>query len=188
MQIIQSIQRRIYEIRGERIILDRDVAALYGVETKRLSEAVKRNHLRFPPDFMFRLTREEFQTIKNQADAVEMHDKALRPQIATLETARGRHSKYLPCAFTEQGIAMLSSVLHAKKAIALNIAIMRAFAEIRKMMLQQNFMQEQLKEIKERLGGHDAQLNQIYEALENLLNEKAGERKWDNRERIGFIY
>jgi hypothetical protein len=97
-----------------------------------------------------------------------------------------RPNAALPYAFTEQGIAMLSGVLHSGKAIQMNIAIMRAFVEIRKILLRENDFKIQLQEIKERLGTHDAQLNQIYDAMENLLDEKAAERKWEERERIGF--
>ena len=91
----------------------------------------------------------------------------------------------MPYAFTEQGVAMLSGVLNSDKAINMNIAIMRAFVEVRRVLLQQSDL-EQLKEIKERLGEHDVQLNQIYDAMENLLDEKAAQRKWEDRERIGF--
>ena len=91
-----------------------------------------------------------------------------------------------PYAFTEQGVAMLCGVLNSNKAIDMHVAIMRAFVEIKKILLRQNNIKEQLKEIKERLGEHDAQLNQIYDAMENLLDEKASQRKWEDRERIGF--
>ena len=92
----------------------------------------------------------------------------------------------MPYAFTEQGVAMLSGILNSDKAINMNIAIMRAFVEVRKVLLQQNDIREQLKIIKDRLGEHDAQLNQIYDAMENLLDEKAARIKWDERDRIGF--
>ena len=170
MQIIQSIQNRIYELRGERIMLDRDLAILYEIETKFLNLAVKRNLKRFPPDFMFQLTKEEFDS--------------LRLQIATSNRRGG--NRYLPYAFTEQGVAMLSGIINSDKAISMNIAIMRAFVAVRQVLLQQTDLKTQLKEIKERIGEHDVQLNQIYEAMENLLDEKAAERKWEERERIGF--
>jgi len=92
----------------------------------------------------------------------------------------------LPYAFTEQGVAMLSGILNSDKAINMNIAIMRAFVEVRRILLQQNDLKEQLKQIKDRIGEHDVQLNQIYDALENLLDDKIAQRKWDERERIGF--
>ena len=198
MQIIQTIQNRIYEIRGERVMLDFDLAQLYEVETKVLNQAVKRNIKRFPEDFMFQLTKEEFEALRFQIDTLENADSirsqivtlenntSLRSQFASLKTGRGKHSKYTPYVFTEQGVAMLSGILHSDKAINMNIAIMRAFVEVRKIFLQKIDIREQFKEIKERLGEHDVQLNQIYDAMENLLDEKAAERKWEERERIGF--
>lgn len=92
----------------------------------------------------------------------------------------------MPYAFTEQGVAMLSGVLNSDKAINMNISIMRAFVEVRKALLMQTDFKEQLRQIKERLGGHDVQLSQIYDAMENLLDEKAAHKKWDDRDRIGF--
>ena len=185
MQIIQSIQNRIYEIRNERVMLDFDLAQLYEVETKILNQAVKRNIKRFPIDFMFQLTKDEYEYLRFQIEASEAVN-SLRSQIVTLKTGRGQHRKFMPYAFTEQGVAMLSGVLNSDKAINMNIAIMRAFVEIRKVLLKQNDLKTQLKEIKERLGEHDVQLNQIYDAMENLLDEKAAQRKWEDRERIGF--
>jgi len=185
MQIIRSIQNRIYEIRGERVMLDRDLADLYEIETKSLNLAVRRNIKRFPPDFMFQLTKEEYDSLRFQIETLETNNP-LRSQIATLKTGRGQHSKYLPYAFTEQGVAMLSGVLNSDKAINMNIAIMRAFVEIRKILLMQNDLKEQLRELKDQVGNHDAQLNQIYDAIENLLDEKVSQRKWEERERIGF--
>jgi hypothetical protein len=184
MNIIKSIQNRIYEIRGERVMLDRDLAALYETETKALNLAVKRNIKRFPKDFMFRLTHEEFESLRFQIETSEKSSNPLRLQN---ETSKGRGgTRYLPYAFTEQGVAMLSGILNSDKAITMNIAIMRAFVEVRHVLLLQNDIREQLKHIKERIGEHDVQLNQIYDALENLLDEKAAQRKWDDRERIGF--
>jgi ORF6N domain len=165
-------------------MLDRDLAALYETETKRLTEAVKRNTNRFPSDFMFQLTKGEAEFLRFQIENLD--NNSLRSQFATLENGRGKHSKYLPCAFTEQGIAMLSGVLNSEKAISMNIAIMRAFVEVRKVLLMQSDLKQQLRQIKDRLGEHDVQLNQIYDAMENLLDEKAAQRKWDDRERIGF--
>jgi phage regulator Rha-like protein len=104
----------------------------------------------------------------------------------TLKTGRGQHRKYLPYAFTEQGVAMLSGVLNSERAIQMNIAIMRAFVEIRKIIIRETDLKEQLQQIKDRIGEHDAQLNQIYDAIENLLDEKVSQRKWDERDRIGF--
>ena len=114
-----------------------------------------------------------------QIETLENSD-SLRSQIVTLNS-RGQHSKYLPYVFTEQGVAMLSGVLHSDKAIAMNIAIMRAFVEIRQIIFKENDLKEQLRQVKERLGEHDAQLNHIYDAMENLLDEKASQRIWNNR-------
>lgn len=185
MRIIKSIQNRIYELRGERVMIDRDLAALYEIETKALNLAVKRNIKRFPKDFMFQLTSSEWEDIRFQIETLESGD-SLRLQNVTLKKGRGQHTKYMPYAFTEQGVAMLSGVLNSDKAISMNIAIMRAFVEIRKILIQENDLKTQLKEIKERIGEHDVQLNQIYDAMENLLDEKAGQKKWEERERIGF--
>jgi len=187
MQIIRSIQNRIYELRGERVMLDFDLAALYEVETKVLNQAVKRNIKRFPEDFMFRLTRDEWHNLRSQfvTSSVQTFDNQ-NNQRSQIVTSSYGGLRYLPYAFTEQGVAMLSGILNSDKAINMNIAIMRAFVEIRKILLKENDIKEQLKEIKDRLGEHDVQLNQIYDAMENLLDEKAEQRKWGERERIGF--
>lgn len=133
---------------------------------------------------MFQLTIEELESLRTQIATSNDNLKPLRLQIATSKQRGG--SRYLPYVFTEQGVAMLSGILNSDKAISMNIAIMRAFVEVRKILLLQNDLKEQLKEIKERLGGYDVQLTQIYDAMENLLDEKAAERKWNDRERIGF--
>lgn len=181
MQLIQSIQSRIYEIRGERVMLDRDLAVLYETETKFLNLAVKRNIKRFPEDFMFQLTKEEFERL--QVETSEESTLPLRLQIAT---SKKGGSRYLPYVFTEQGVAMLSGILNSDKAINMNIAIMRAFVAIRKVLIKQTDIKEQLSEIKERIGEHDVQLNEIYDAMENLLDENIAKKKWEERQRIGF--
>lgn len=186
MRIIRSIQNRIYEIRGERVMLDRDLAALYEVETRVFNQAVKRNIKRFPKDFMFQLTKAEWENIRLQVEPLEDQQSPLRSQIVILNTGRGQHSKYLPYAFTEQGIAMLSGILNSDKAIKMNIAIMRAFVEVRRILLQQADIKEQLRLIQQRITEHDMQLSQIYDSIENLLDEKAAQRKWEDRVRIGF--
>jgi phage regulator Rha-like protein len=185
MNIIKSIQNRIYEIHGQRVMLDFDLAALYEVPTKVLNQAVKRNIKRFPRDFMFRLTAAEWQDVRSQIVTTYETSMTMRSQNVTASQSK-RNTNITPYAFTEQGVAMLSGILNSDKAIAMNIAIMRAFIEIKKILLQESDLKMQLKAIKERLGEHDAQLNQIYDAMENLLEEKAAERKWDERKRIGF--
>ena len=181
MQIIQSIQNRIYDLRGERVMLDFDLSSLYEVETRILNQAVKRNIDRFPDDFMFQLTQSEFEKIK-----LELQNNQVMSSQIVMTYPNKRPNSALPYAFTEQGVAMLSGVLRSPKAIQMNIAIMRAFVDVRKLILKQTNMKQQLQEIKERLGEHDAQLNQIYDAMENLLDEKAAQRKWEDRVRIGF--
>lgn len=185
MQVIQAIQNRIYEIRGERVMLDYDLASMYEVQTKVLNQAVKRNIKRFPKDFMFRLTLEEWQAMRSNIVTAYEPTTALRSQIVTAYQAK-RNTNVTPYAFTEQGVAMLSGVLNSDRAINMNIAIMRAFVEVRRILLQQTDIKEQLRLIQERITEHDVQLNQIYDSIENLLDDKAEQRKWDNRDRIGF--
>jgi hypothetical protein len=182
MEIIRSIQNRIYEIRGERVMLDFDLAALYEVETKALNQAVKRNIDRFPEDFMFQLSPLEWSSIRSQS--VTTSAQSINYQSVRNQANRGY--RQIPYAFTEQGIAMLSGVLRSERAVQMNIAIMRAFVAIRKIVLLQHEAKEQLKQIKEKIEEHDIQLAQIYNAIENLLDEKAAQRKWEERERIGF--
>lgn len=169
---LQIIQEKIYSLRGQKVMLDFDLAVLYQVETRRLKEAVRRNFRRFPADYMYELTDAEY--------------RSLRSQIATLKMGRGTHAKYAPFAFTEQGIAMLSGVLHSDVAVEMNISIMRAFIAMRQVLSQYNDLAEKVVRIQEQVGSHQEQLHQIYEAIENLLDQKAAEESWRERERIGF--
>lgn len=182
MNIIRSIQNRIYEIRSERVMFDFDLAALYEVETRVLNQAVKRNIKRFPKDFMFQLTKEEFEHLKSQI--VTSNPSSQFVMMGTL--LQNRTGKYLPYAFTEQGVAMLSGILNSDIAINMNIAIMRAFVEIRRLTLHQTDIKEQLKAIQQHIGEHDTQLSAIYDAIENLLDDKVAQKKWEERDRIGF--
>lgn len=162
-------------------MLDFDLASLYEVETRVLNQAVKRNIKRFPDDFMFQLTAIEWQDIQSQIATMDKPN--LMSQIVTSSWGGTRK---LPYAFTEQGVAMLSGVVNSEKAINMNIAIMRAFVDVRKILLKQSNINEQLTEIKERIGEHDVQLNELYDAMENLIDEKIALLKWNDRERIGF--
>jgi phage regulator Rha-like protein len=137
-------------------MLDSDLAELYGVETKRLKEQVRRNILRFPKDFMFVLSDGE--------------ETLLRSQIATLE-GKEKHSKYLSMAFTEQGVAMLSSVLNSKRAIDVNIAIMRAFVKMREILATNKEFSVKLKIIEDQLAEHDEQFRVVFEAIKQLFKE-----------------
>ena len=137
MNEIQTIQSKIFELRGQRVMLDFDLASMYGVETRRLNEQVKRNIERFPEDFMFQLTQVEWNILRCQIGtsniAENQKDSVLTSQNATLKKGRGQHKKYMPYAFTENGVAMLSSVLRSPLAIQVNIGIMRAFTEFRRL-------------------------------------------------------
>jgi hypothetical protein len=150
------VERKIYEIRSEKVMLDFDLAAMYGVETKRLKEAVRRNMSRFPYDFMFELTWEEVIS--------------LRSQIASLEEMKtGKHSKYLPFAFTEQGVAMLSGILNSEQAIAVNVSIMRAFVLMRKYALSHQELTLKLRELEKK---YDQKFLDVYEAIDFMSAEK----------------
>jgi len=149
-----AIEKRIYIIRGRQVMLDEDLADLYSVETKRLIEQVKRNLERFPDDFMFQLRKDEAA--------------ALRSQIATSNAGRGGR-RYAPYVFTEQGVAMLSSVLRSKTAIAVNIEIMRAFVELRRIASSYAAIEKRLEQIELGMGEHDEQLEQIFGALRQLI-------------------
>ena len=137
MNELEELRTRIHEIRGIQVMLDKDLAELYGVEVKNLNKAVKRNIDRFPPDFMFQLTKEELNT--------------LRFQNGTLKAGRGEHTKYLPYVFTEFGVAMLSSVLRSEIAIQVNIRIMRAFVAVRKYFAMQGSEHDELEDRIKRL-------------------------------------
>ena len=185
MQIIRSIQNRIYELRGERVMLDRDLAALYETEIKVLNQSVKRNSQRFPADFMFQLTKEELDSLRFQFETLENRNP-LRSQFVTLKAGRGEHAKYLPYAFTELGVAMLSSVLNNPKAIQINIIIMRTFVAIRQNVLISNELAREMDEIRKTVSNHGEQLNLVYEVIESFLDAKAEQQNWEGRERIGF--
>jgi phage regulator Rha-like protein len=168
---ITVIQQRIYEVRGQKVMLDFDLAELYDVETKRLKEAVRRNKVRFPVDFMFQLTKKEFDS--------------LRSQIATSNKRGG--TRYMPFAFTEQGVGMLSAVLNSGKAVQMHIAIVRAFVALKEFALNYKDLAGQIHAIRKTVTSHSEQLNQIYDAIENMLEEKEEKkRSWNERERIGF--
>lgn len=200
------IRDKIYDIRGQKVMLDFDLAALYGVETKVFNQAVKRNINRFPEDFMFQLTAKEWRmsqivtSLEEEKDTFQVIDNQLkRGNWSQIVTSSGKESKsekpdlkkhrgktYLPYAFTEHGVSMLASVLRSEKAVQMSIAVVRAFIALKQYVVRQDGISQQLQEIRDRLGEHDVQLNSIYEAIENLLDEKVGQRNWEDRERIGF--
>ena len=153
----EFIEQRIFVIRGYKVMLGMHLADLYGVTTKVLIQAVKRNIERFPEDFMFRLTQEELYS--------------LRSQIVTLKNARGRgqHIKYLPYAFTEQGVAMLSSVLRSKRAVQVNITIMRAFVKLRQILTSHKELAQKLEEHEKRIDTHDHHIIAIFDIIKELM-------------------
>ncbi|MBP5369922.1 MAG: ORF6N domain-containing protein [Bacteroidales bacterium] len=156
-----NIENKILVIRGQQVMLDRDLAELYGVETKRLNEQVRRNTERFPEEFMFQLTRNELESVKSQ--------------IATLkndsnESLRGKHSKYLPYAFTEQGCAMLSSVIRSETAIQVSIKIMDAFVAMRHFLQNNAQIFAELKSVRHHQIETDVQLNETNRRIDELFD------------------
>jgi hypothetical protein len=150
---VERIERLIHLVRGEKVLLDADLAQLYGVETKALNRAAKRNRSRFPPDFMFRLNAEEAVILKCQ--------------IGTSSSGYGGR-RYLPYAFTEQGVAMLSSVLRSERAVQVNVAIMRAFVSLRRMLAGNQALARKLAELERRLEGHDQAIKSLFDAIREL--------------------
>ncbi|RJQ48519.1 MAG: ORF6N domain-containing protein [Gammaproteobacteria bacterium] len=157
---MERIKQAIFLIRGHKVMLDSDLADLYEVEIKALNQAVKRNIGRFPDDFMFQLTAEEATR--------------LRSQIVTLKTGRGEHRKYLPYAFTEQGVAMLSSVLHSDRAIHVNIEIMRAFVRLRQMLASNVDLARKLVALEKK---YDAQFKAVFDAIRELMTPSEPKKK-----------
>ncbi|OIO07359.1 DNA-binding protein [Candidatus Falkowbacteria bacterium CG_4_9_14_3_um_filter_36_9] len=165
----EKIRNKILLIREQRVMLDRDLAEFYGVETKVLNQAVKRNIERFPGDFMFQLTEDEF--------------KNLRSQIVTSNSGGQR---YRPYVFTEMGIAMLSSILRSKKAIQINIAIMRVFVMVSRIINSSQDLAEKINELENKYNKHDKNIKDIFSALHILLKNK--EEEGLNKKEIGFNY
>lgn len=190
---LQLIHQKIFEIRGQKVMLDFDLAVLYEVETRIINQAVKRNSDRFPEDFMFRITKKEWSLMRSQfviaSEQMSDNEVAMRSQSVIASQVK-RNKSVTPYAFTEHGITMLASILKSDKAIKMNIAIVRAFITLKKFAIQYDGLLDQLDELRERIGGHDKQLNQIYTALENMLDKKVEEeikqQEWKDRKRIGF--
>jgi hypothetical protein len=161
---------RIRTIRGQKVLLDGDLAGLYGVSTKALMQAVRRNADRFPQDFMFRLSEQEV--------------RVLRSQTVTLDDSRGggrgQHSKYLPYAFTEQGVAMLSSVLRSRRAVQVNVEIMRAFVRLRGLIASNRALARRLDDLESK---YDGQFKVVFDAIRELMTPPASPPK----RRIGFV-
>ena len=166
---LQVIQTKIYEIRGQKVMLDYDLAELYEVETKRLNEAVKRNSERFPERFMFRLTTKEWEN--------------MRSQFATASAQSKRNAAVTPFAFTEHGVTMLASVLKSGKAIKVNIAIVEAFISLKEFALNYKELGAKLKELEKT---YNKQFKDVYEAINYLLKKDKQEESQKQRKRIGY--
>ena len=191
----ESIAPLVHWIRHEKVILDSDLAGLYGVETKVLNQAVKRNLDRFPEDFMFQFTAEEVaasrcqtgtlkdeagSTLKSQIVTSKEPDSASRSQTVTLK--RGQNVKYLPYAFTEQGVAMLSSVLRSTRAVEVNIAIMRTFVQLRRLMDGNRDLAKKIEAMEKK---YDEQFTVVFDAIKQLITADTT-RKAQPKRRIGF--
>jgi hypothetical protein len=184
---VEQVARRILYFRGEKVLLDFDLAVLYGVGVKVLNQAVKRNRERFPDDFMFQLTGEETQLLRSQLLRSDNRQVAENggpgtnwSQIVT-SSQKYRGTKYRPYAFTEEGVAMLSSVLKSKRAVKVNIAIMRAFVKLRQTLDANRQLARKFSELEERVGKHDDEIAAILEAIRQLMTPPERPRR-----EIGF--
>lgn len=166
---LKVIHNKIFEVRGMKVMLDFDLAVLYEVETRVLNQAVKRNISRFPSDFMFQLTEKEWLEL-NSSQFV-------------MSSTKHRGARYLPFAFTEQGLAMLSGVLNSEKAINVNISIMRAFVFLRQNALLNKDLEVQMKALEKK---YDKQFKDVYEALNYLINDKEEQKKEKLSQKIGY--
>ncbi|MDO8675742.1 MAG: ORF6N domain-containing protein [Candidatus Omnitrophota bacterium] len=167
---VEIIHSKIYLIRGHKVMFDKDLAELYNVETGHLNRAVSRNIDRFPEDFMFQLTKEEMDS--------------LRCQFGILK--RGQHIKYLPFVFTEQGIAMLSSVLKSKRAVQVNIQIIRVFVRLKELILSHKDLARKIEDLERKFGDHDAKIIHLFNEIRRLM---ATSEPLDNykRTKVGFV-
>jgi len=164
----EVIMSKIYFIRGQKVMIDRDLAELYGVETKRLKEAVRRNVSRFPEDFMFEMTNEEFLNWRTQFATSNADKMGLR---------------YVPFCFTEQGVTMLSCVLNSERAIQLNIQIIRIFTKIREVLTDKLSIKLDIEEIKKKLENHDKNIELLFSYLDELIEKQENPQP---RKRIGY--
>jgi len=162
---LPEIQKLIHVIRGRKVMLDRDLARLYGVETFNLNKAVRRNPDRFPPDFMFQLTPEEQASLRFQSGMLK----------------RGQHGKYLPLVFTQEGVAMLSSVLRSRRAAQVNVEIMRAFVHLQDLMFDRRKLVRRLDEMESQIAEHDDKIHAVFDVIRGLVEAPIRKRK-----NIGF--
>ena len=173
-----TIQNKIYEINGIKVMLDFDLAELYEVETRVLNQAIKRNIESFPEDFMFRLTKEDLEEMSSQSVMTSSSS-----QIVMMNLPKNRTGKYLPYAFTEHGVTMLASVLKSPKARKMNIAIVRAFVALRRTLLNVENLQSQIKDLEMK---YDSQFEDVFEAIQFLITENKELATQNERTKIGF--
>jgi len=174
----ELVINKIYHVRGQKVMFDFDLAELYGVETRSLNQSVKRNDSRFPGDFMFRLSKKEWESLRSQI--VISSGKSNSSQFV-MSSKKHRGTVYLPYVFTEQGVAMLSSVLKSETAIRVNIQIIRIFTRMREMIMNHKDILLQLEKIEKKLAGHDEDITLIFQYLKQLLNPPQPPRR-----KIGF--
>jgi len=165
--VVDQIEPLIRDIRGQKVLLDKDLATLYGVPTRTLNQAVKRNRARFPEDFRFQLTREE--------------QEALRSQNVILKKGRGQHYKYLPYAFTEHGAIMAATILNSPRAVEVSVFVVRAFVKLRRLALGHKELAAKLAELEARVAGHDDAIRQLVAAIRQLMAPPEKPKR-----RIGF--
>ncbi len=195
--IPEKIAPLVHFLRHEKVILDSDLAELYGVTTGALNQAVQRNLDRFPPDFMFQVTENELEILRSQIAISKNAEDSLRSQSVILNAKkdplrsqsailkRGQHRKYLPYAFTEQGVAMLSSVLRSPRAVEVNIAIMRTFVQLRRLMDSNGLLAEKIESLEAKYAEHDQQFQIIFDAIKQLIASDTAAKATPKRE-MGF--
>lgn len=166
---IDTLSDRIHLVRGQRVMLDSDLAELYGVTTKRFNEQVKRNADRFPADFMFQLTEEEGKSLRSQIATLNP-DESLRPQLAALKAGRGQHRKYLPYVFTEHGAIMAASVLNSPRAVEMSVFVVRAFVQLRELLSTHRELAKQLDKLERKLATHDQAIAGLIDAIRQLTS------------------
>jgi hypothetical protein len=164
---VDALSDRIHLVRGQRVMLDSDLAELYGVTTKRFNEQVKRNIERFPSDFMFQLVEDEDESLRSQFVTLNTDDP-LRSQIATLKPGRGQHRKYLPYVFTEHGAIMAASVLNSPRAVEMSVFVVRAFVQLRALLASSRELSERLNELERKLSPHDQAIAGLIDAIRQL--------------------
>lgn len=162
---LERIEEKIFLIRNQKMMLDVNLAELYGISTKVLIQAIKRNANRFPFDFMFQLTQEEYDNMRSQ-----------------FVTSCWGGRRYLPYAFTEQGVAMLSSVLHSERAVLMNVAIMRTFVKLREILSTHKELAQRLAELEEKISQHDSEIQNLFQAIRQLMKPRE-----ESKHPIGFI-